>query len=34
MSWLNAFVDPEFLGCVVLYGFMFLGAFILDKITR
>ena len=28
----SAFIDPEFLGCVVVYGLMFLGAWILSKI--
>lgn len=28
----SAFIDPEFLGCVVVYGLMFLGAWIINKI--
>jgi hypothetical protein len=28
----SAFIDPEFLGCVVVYGLMFLGAWIWSKI--
>ena len=28
----SAFIDPEFLGCLVVYGGMFLGAWIINKI--
>lgn len=28
----SAFIDPEFLGCLVVFGFMFIGAWILSKI--
>lgn len=28
----SAFIEPEFLGCVVVYGLMFLGAWIWSKI--
>ena len=27
------FLDPEFLGCLVVYGGMFLGAYIYGKIA-
>lgn len=33
MALLNAFIDPEFLGCLVVYGGMFLGAYIFGKIA-
>lgn len=32
MALLNAFIDPEFLGCLVVYGGMFLLAWIGYKI--
>ena len=27
------FIDPEFLGCLALYGFMFIGALVWAKIS-
>lgn len=30
----EAITDPEFLGCMLVYGLMFLGAWIIDKLTK
>lgn len=29
----SAFIDPEFLGCLVVFGIMFIGAWVYAKIS-
>ena len=31
---IEAITNPEFLGCLLVYGLMFIGAWIIDKVTK
>lgn len=31
---IEAITDPEFLGCLLVYGLMFAAAWIIDKVTK
>ena len=31
---IEAITDPEFLGCLLVYGLMFIGAWIINKVTK
>lgn len=31
---IEAITDPEFIGCLMVYGLMFIGAWIIDKVTK
>ena len=31
---IEAITDPEFIGCLLVYGLMFAAAWIIDKITK
>lgn len=31
---IEAITDPEFIGCLLVYGLMFAAAWIIDKVTK